>query len=257
MTSQVSSPNAGTMNAAYTAKNPYSPKVDEPFHRACMPIASSSPGSGSSTRRTRWRSPDSAAMPKPMPVSTVNRGCANGDMTTRTKKVAAVTEAIAAVPGDLVLAEGGAEIEDVLGEGEAGGGEAGDDDAVDDPGEVPSAEEEDQQDGGRLGGLLDDRRDDRRPEGVGAGRVGGGRRYPSGREAVGDDRDERRRAGTPGEGEEQIPPGPRLDPVEPAERRDEQRHGQHGQSEPDQEALGAGLFADQGEDDETGEREQA
>ncbi len=28
-----------------------------------------------------------------MPVSTVNSGCANGDITMRTKKVAAVTEA--------------------------------------------------------------------------------------------------------------------------------------------------------------------
>ncbi len=31
-------------------------------------------------------------MPKPMPVRTVNKGCAKGDMTMRTKKVAAVTE---------------------------------------------------------------------------------------------------------------------------------------------------------------------
>ncbi|CAM5738838.1 hypothetical protein SALBM311S_02775 [Streptomyces alboniger] len=98
MTSQVSSPNAGTMNAAYTAMNPYSPNVDEAFQIACMPIASSSPDSGRSTRRTCWRSADSAEMPKPMPVRTVNRGCANGDMITRTKKVAAVTEAIPRSP---------------------------------------------------------------------------------------------------------------------------------------------------------------
>lgn len=94
MTSQVSSANAGTMNIAYTAKNPYSPSVEEPFHIACMPIASSSPDSGTSTRRTCWRSAESAETPKPMPVRTVNRGCANGDITTRTKKVAAVTEAM-------------------------------------------------------------------------------------------------------------------------------------------------------------------
>ena len=36
-------------------------------------------------------------MPKPMPVRTVNSGCANGDSTIRTKKVAAVTEAMPAV----------------------------------------------------------------------------------------------------------------------------------------------------------------
>ena len=82
-----------------------------------------------------------------MPVSTVNSGCANGDMTMRTKKVAAVTEAMPRAAGELVRAEGVAEVEDVLGEGEAGGGDAGDHDAVDDAGEVPSAEEEDQQDG--------------------------------------------------------------------------------------------------------------
>ncbi len=37
-------------------------------------------------------------MPKPMPVSTVKSGCANGDITTRTKKVAAVTEAMPLPP---------------------------------------------------------------------------------------------------------------------------------------------------------------
>ncbi len=37
-------------------------------------------------------------MPKPMPVSTVNRGCAKGDITTRTKKVVAVTEAMPRSP---------------------------------------------------------------------------------------------------------------------------------------------------------------
>ncbi len=63
-----------------------------------MPIASSSPQTGTSTRRTCCRSADSAAMPKPMPVSTVNRGCANGDITMRTKKVAAVTEAMPRSP---------------------------------------------------------------------------------------------------------------------------------------------------------------
>lgn len=73
-TSQVSSANAGTMNIAYTAKNPYSPNVDEPFQVACMPIASSSPDSGTSTRRMCWRSAESAETPKPMPVSTVKRG---------------------------------------------------------------------------------------------------------------------------------------------------------------------------------------
>ena len=65
---------------------------------------------------------------------------------------------------------------------------------------------------------------------------------------------ERRGARAPGEGEEQIPPGAGLDPVQPAERGDEQRHGQHGEAQPDQEALGAGLLADQGEDDQPGER---
>ncbi len=59
-----------------------------------MPIASSSPESGTPTRRTGPRSAESAAMPKPMPVRTVKSGCANGDMTMRTKKVAAVTEAM-------------------------------------------------------------------------------------------------------------------------------------------------------------------
>ena len=86
--------------------------------------------------------------------------------------------------------------------------------------------------------------------------IGGRRRYPPGREAVGDDRYERGRAGAPGEGEEQVAPGARLDPVQPPEGGDEQRHGQHGQSEADQEALGAGLLADQGEDHQTGQREQ-
>ncbi len=37
-------------------------------------------------------------MPKPMPESTVNKGCANGDITTRTKNVPAVTEARPVVP---------------------------------------------------------------------------------------------------------------------------------------------------------------
>lgn len=37
-------------------------------------------------------------MPKPMPVRTVKSGCAKGDMITRTKKVAAVTEAMPRSP---------------------------------------------------------------------------------------------------------------------------------------------------------------
>ncbi len=86
------------MKAAYTAKNPYSPKLDEPFHMACMPMASRSPRRGRSTRRACCRSPDSAAMPKPMPHRTVKSGCAKGDMMTRTKKVAAVTEAMPLSP---------------------------------------------------------------------------------------------------------------------------------------------------------------
>ncbi len=81
------------MDAPYTARKPYSPNAAEPFHRACMPIASSRPASGSRARRRWCRPVDSAAMPKPMPVSTVKSGWAKGDMTTRTKKVAAVTEA--------------------------------------------------------------------------------------------------------------------------------------------------------------------
>ena len=89
-----------------------------------------------------------------------------------------------------------------------------------------------------------------------AGRVGRGGRYPAGREAVGDDRYQRRRARAPGEGEHQVAPGPRLDPVEPAEGGDEQRHRQHRETQPDQEALGAGLFAHQREDDQPGQREQ-
>src|SRR5262249_1053853 len=75
----------------------------------------------------------------------------------------------AAFAGELVGAEGGAQIEDVLGEREAGGGDPGYDHAVDDPGEVPSAEQEDQQDGGRLRRLLDDGRYHGRAEGVRAG----------------------------------------------------------------------------------------
>ena len=58
-----------------------------------MPIASTRPSSGNTIRRSRLPGGDSAARPKPMPVSTVNSGCANGDMTTRTKKVAAVVGA--------------------------------------------------------------------------------------------------------------------------------------------------------------------
>ena len=145
-------------------------------------------------------------------------------------------------------AEGVAEVEDVLGEGEAGGGDPGDDDAVDDPVEVAAAEEEEQQDGGGLGRLLDDRRDDGRAPGVSASDGVGRSSVASqlGGEAVGEDRDQGRGARAPGEGEEQVAPGLGLDPVEPAERRDEQRHGQHGEAEADQEALGAGLLADQG-----------
>ncbi|MDQ0812561.1 hypothetical protein QFZ63_004275 [Streptomyces sp. B3I7] len=63
-----------------------------------MPIASSRPPSGASVRRTRRCSAVSALMPKPMPVNTVNRGCAKGDITTRTKNVAAVTEAMPPCP---------------------------------------------------------------------------------------------------------------------------------------------------------------
>lgn len=57
-----------------------------------MPIAHTRPPSGNTTRRSRLPGGASAAAPNPMPVSTVNSGCANGDMTTRTKKVAAVVE---------------------------------------------------------------------------------------------------------------------------------------------------------------------
>lgn len=81
------------MKAAYTAKNPYSPNVADPFQTACIPMASSSPPTGTSTRRPRCHSAENAAIPNPIPVSTVNNGCANGDMITRTKNVAAVTDA--------------------------------------------------------------------------------------------------------------------------------------------------------------------
>ena len=36
----------------------------------------------------------------------------------------------------------------------------------------------------------------------------------------------------------------------------EQRHRQHGETEPDEEPLGAGLLADQRQDDQTAQREQ-
>lgn len=44
-------------------------------------------------RRNRWWRALLAAIPKPMPVMTVKSGCANGDITARTKNVATVTEA--------------------------------------------------------------------------------------------------------------------------------------------------------------------
>ena len=196
-------------------------------------------------------------MPKPMPVRTVNSGCAKGDITTRTKKVAAVTEASAAVAVELVGAEGGAEVEDVLGEREAGGGDPGDDDPVDDPGEVPSAEQEDQQDGRRLRGLLHDGRYDGRAEGVGVGRVGRSWSLSSCVAKLLATIAMSAAAHAPqAKAKSRFRQGPGCDAVQPAERGDEQRDGQHGEAEADQEALGAGLLADQGQDHQAGDREQ-
>ncbi len=163
----------------------------------------------------------------------------------------------------LVADERRAEIEDVLGEGEPGGRDSGDDDAVHDPVEVASSEHEEEEHGGRLGALLHERRDEGGPPGVGVGAaargrgVRDGRHEPFGREAVRDERDERRGACAPGEGEDQVPPGFRVDAVEPAEYGDDQRYGQHGEAEPHQETLGAGLLAYEGQDDQTGERQQS
>ncbi len=161
-----------------------------------------------------------------------------------------------AVAGELVGAEGRAQVEDVLGEREAGGGDPGDHHPVDDPGEVPSAEQEDEEYGGGFRGLLDDRGYDGGAQGVRAGRVRGGRRYPSRREAVGDDGYEGRGAGAPREGEEQVAPGAGVDPVQPAEGGDEEGYGQYGEPETHQEPFRTGLLADQRQDDEPGEGEE-
>src|SRR5262249_47269641 len=131
----------------------------------------------------------------------------------------------AAVAGELVGPEGRAEVEDVLGEREAGGGDPGYHHPVPDPGGVAPAGGGDQQHGRGLGGLLDDRRYHGGAEGVGAGRIGGGGRYPPGREAVGDDGYERRRAGAPGEREDEVPPGAGRHPVQPAEGGGQPWHG--------------------------------
>ena len=62
------------------------------------------------------------------------------------------------VPADV----GAAEVEDVLGEGEADADQPGVHDAVEDPVDDPAPEPQQQQDEQALGGLLGDRRDDRR-----------------------------------------------------------------------------------------------
>ena len=89
--SQASSPNTGAMNAAYTSRKPPVPSAEEPFHMPCSVMAVSQPPSGASQRRA---CPGRliAATPKPTPVMQVNSGWANGDMMTRMKKVASVTE---------------------------------------------------------------------------------------------------------------------------------------------------------------------
>lgn len=61
-------------------------------------MARTSPSSGSTVRRIRRRRAQAAASPKPMPVSTVKSGCANGDITARTKNVAAVTDTTPELP---------------------------------------------------------------------------------------------------------------------------------------------------------------
>ena len=91
-------------------------------------------------------------MPRPIPVQRVNSGWANGPMTPRRRKTAAS-------PCAAALAEGAAEVEDVLGEREAGGADAGVDDAVDDPVELAPPEQQDEQHRRALERLLDDRRD--------------------------------------------------------------------------------------------------
>ncbi|CAK7287050.1 hypothetical protein SGPA1_50016 [Streptomyces misionensis JCM 4497] len=163
-------------------------------------------------------------------------------------------DAVAA--GELVGPEGRAQVEDVLGEREAGGGDPGYHHPVHDPGEVAPAEEEDQQHGRGLRGLLDDRGYHRGAEGVGARRVGGRGGYPLGREAVGDDGYERRREGAPAEREHQVAPGEGGHPVQPAERGDQPGHRQHREPEAHQEPLGPGLPAHQREDDQTGHGQQ-
>ncbi len=158
----------------------------------------------------------------------------------------------------LVRGEGVAEVEDVLGEREPRRRDARYDDAVDDAVEVPAAEEEQQQYGRGLRRLLHHRRDERRAPRV---RVGVLRRVygvqqPLRGETVGQQRDEGRRARPPREREDQVAPWFRLDPVHPAERRHQQRYGQHGQAEAHQEALRARLLAYECQDHQTGQREQ-
>ncbi|CAI4167862.1 hypothetical protein CCOS2040_16065 [Streptomyces albidoflavus] len=170
----------------------------------------------------------------------------------------------AAVAGQLVAAEGVPEVEDVLGEGEAGAGEACRHGAVQQAAEVLPAEEEDQEHRDRLGGLLDDGGHEGGADRVGlqrlvtaSERLQGGADQPFGGQGVGDDGDQRGGAGSPGEAEDQVPPRAGLDRLHPAEDREQQRHRQQGEAEADEEAVRTGLLADQGEDDAARDREQA
>ena len=188
-----------------------------------------------------------AATPMPMPVSTVNIGWANGDITQRATNVRGERLAPALGPRDR-------EVLHVLGEGEAGRAHAGVDHAVGDAVELVPEEPPDEQDEHALERLLGERGDEhrrRRERRLGVGRGledGDGARVEQRRQ---DGRDE----GAPEERPDEVAGGLGLEAVEPQERRDDDAERDHRDGEGQQRGLHAERGAEVGRHDEGREEE--
>ncbi len=232
----------GTCRTTYAATNPRSPAIVDRFHRPCSMTATSQPATGA-TYRTLGRRVVTA-IPNPTPVAMVNSGWANGPKTQRSTKVAAR-------PSDAGVGERPAEVEHVLGEGEADAGHPGVDDAVDDPVELAPPVEEDEEHGQALGRLLHDRGDHVAPT------------VTSPPEALSRAIEvELTRMATsvataaPQPNANSSTPGRLgLEPVEPEQGGHDDEDGDRGQRQSDQHAGRSGVRADDGQDHQAGRQE--
>ena len=197
------------------------------FQALCSSIAGTRPTANASTDSPLCQR--RAAKPMISPVVPVKMAWANGDMTPRRKNTTANS-----VPGSVDLGDRAAEVEDVLGEREAGRDGEGEHHPVDRPVEVFPGEEQEQQQPQGLGEFLHHRRLD----GHGERRVVQSRGGPRHGGEVGlqehghGNRDDR----SPDEGEQQQRPGLGLPAVDEAHGQQHRPQGNERGDEADDEA---------------------